>query len=29
MEKNNYKPLILCVVVLVIGVIGCTLWTNW
>lgn len=29
MEKNNYKPLILCVVFLVIVVIGCTFWTNW
>ncbi len=29
MEKTNYKPLILCVVVLVIGVIGCTFWTKW
>ncbi len=29
MEKNNYKPLILCVLFLVIAVIGCTLWTKW
>lgn len=29
MEKTNYKPLILCVVVLVIGVIVCTFWTKW
>ena len=29
MEKTNYKPLILCVVFLVIAVIGCTFWTKW
>lgn len=29
MEKNNYKPLIICVVFLVIAVIGCTFWTKW
>ena len=29
MEKTNYKPLILCVLFLVIVVIGCTLWTKW
>ena len=29
MEKTNYKPLILCVLFLVIVVIGCTFWTNW
>lgn len=29
MEKNNYKPLILCVVFLIIAVIGCTLWIKW
>ena len=29
MEKNNYKPLILCVVFLIIAVIGCTFWIKW
>lgn len=29
MEKNNLKPLILCVVFLIIAVIGCTFWTKW
>lgn len=29
MEKNYQKPLILCAVVLVIAVMGCTFWTKW